>query len=64
MDEKMVKCRRLLTIHERENGQGMTEYVVVAAAIVAGTIMINSIVIPPLNDLYEMISTMLSIPFP
>ena len=61
---KMMIGNKIVTINKRHNGQAMTEYAVIAVVIVAGTIIINSIVIPPLNDLYELISTMLSIPFP
>jgi hypothetical protein len=45
-------------------GQGMVEYVIVAAAVVAGAIATNSLIIPPLNDLYELMACMFSIPFP
>ena len=48
----------------KQNGQGMVEYVIVAAAIVLGAIATNSLIIPPLNDLYELMAGMFSIPFP
>ena len=54
----------ILGINRRQNGQGMTEYAIVAAALVAGAITTNSLIIPALNDLYELMAGMLSIPFP
>ena len=45
-------------------GQGMTEYAIVGAALVAGAIATNSLVIPAINDLYELMADILSIPFP
>lgn len=42
----------------------MVEYAVVAAAVVVGAIATNSLIIPPLNDLYEFMACMFSIPFP
>ena len=50
--------------NRNQNGQGMVEYVVVAAAVVVGAIATNSLIIPPLNDLYEFMACMFSIPFP
>jgi hypothetical protein len=51
-------------VNRCQKGQGMTEYAIVAAALVAGAITTNSLIIPALNDLYELIACMLSIPFP
>ncbi len=45
-------------------GQAMTEYAIVAAAVVVGVIAINSLIIPPLNDLFELIAIVVSLPFP
>jgi hypothetical protein len=42
----------------------MTEYAIVAAALVAGANTTNSLIIQALNDLYELIACMLGIPFP
>lgn len=50
--------------NRNHNGQGMVEYAIVAAAIVLGAIATNSLIIPPLNDLYELMAGMFSIPFP
>lgn len=60
----MVIIDLFLCIIRQQNGQGMTEYAVVAAAIVLGAIATNSLIIPPLNDLYELMACMFSIPFP
>ncbi len=46
------------------NGQAMTEYAIVAAAVVVGALTINALIIPPLNDLYELIAIVVSLPFP
>ena len=51
-------------IYENADGQGMTEYAIVGAALVAGAIATNSLVIPAINDLYELMADILSIPFP
>ncbi len=42
----------------------MVEYIVIAAGVVLGAIATNSLIIPPLNDLYELMACMFSIPFP
>lgn len=47
-----------------EEGQAMTEYAIVAAAVVAGVLTINAVVIPPLNALYELIVEVVSLPIP
>ena len=52
------------TMAGREEGQGMTEYVIVAAAVVAGILTINAVIIPPLNDLYVLITDVVSLPIP
>jgi hypothetical protein len=54
----------ILSASRQQSGQGMTEYAIVAAALVAGAITTNSLIIPALNDLYELVTCMLSIPFP
>ncbi|MFN2303744.1 MAG: hypothetical protein ACK2TV_08440 [Anaerolineales bacterium] len=54
----------IFRINKGENGQGMTEYAIVGAALVAGAIATNSLVIPAINDLYELMADILSIPFP
>jgi hypothetical protein len=59
-----MEIEKACRFNSQKTGQGMTEYAIVAAAIVAGTITINSIIIPPLNDLYELMANMLSLPFP
>lgn len=51
-------------IFKNTDGQGMTEYSIVGAALVAGAIATNSLVIPAINDLYELMAGVLSIPFP
>jgi hypothetical protein len=54
----------ILSTYKCQTGQGMTEYAIIAAALVAGAITTNSLIIPALNDLYELMACMLSIPFP
>jgi Flp pilus assembly pilin Flp len=53
-----------LCSRRQQSGQGMTEYAIVAAALAVGAITTNSLIIPALNDLYELMTCMLSIPFP
>lgn len=50
--------------NKKQEGQGMVEYIVIAAGVVLGAIATNSLIIPPLNDLYELMACMFSIPFP
>jgi Flp pilus assembly pilin Flp len=60
-----VKKSRIFSqfLHE-ERGQGMVEYVIVTAYVIAGVIAINAFIVPPLNDLYELIANVASLPFP
>lgn len=60
----MAKSNFILRLNRQQNGQGMTEYAIVGAAMVVGAIATNSFVIPAINDLYELMACMLSIPFP
>jgi hypothetical protein len=54
----------IFRFHKGLNGQGMTEYSIIGVALVAGAITTNSLVIPAINDLYELMAGILSIPFP
>ena len=48
----------------QENGQAMVEYVIVSAAIVAGVLAFNELVIPQIVFLYKFIGSIVSMPFP
>ena len=56
--------RFILRIIKQESGQGMIEYVIVTMAVIAGVLTINTFILPPLNDLYELIADIVSLPFP
>ena len=47
-----------------EDGQAMTEYAVIAMAVVVSFLAINGILIPPITAYYEFAARMLSFPFP
>jgi Flp pilus assembly pilin Flp len=56
--------RFILGIIKQESGQAMVEYVIVTMAVIAGVLTINTFILPPLNDLYELIADIISLPFP
>ena len=56
--------RFILRIIKQESGQAMIEYVIVTMAVIAGVLTINTFILPPLNDLYELIADIVSLPFP
>jgi Flp pilus assembly pilin Flp len=56
--------RFILRIIKEESGQAMIEYVIVTMAVIAGVLTINTFILPPLNDLYELIADIVSLPFP
>lgn len=45
-------------------GQAMTEYVLVVGVLMVPLLAFNTLVIPALNDLYELIATLVGLPFP
>ena len=48
-----------------ERGQGMTEYVILGAwTILTGVLLINKGIIPPLNELYQLVANVVFMPFP
>ncbi len=57
----MIKTASII---KDEQGQGMAEYAIACGAVVLGMVTINSLIIPPLNDLYELMANMICIPFP
>ena len=60
----MKVMRFILRIIKQESGQAMVEYVIVTMAVIAGVLTINTFILPPLNDLYELIADIVSLPFP
>ena len=57
---------RLLELKKKtsEKGQAMVEYAIIAAGILVGVVVINSILVPALNTFYELIAFILSYPIP
>lgn len=48
-----------------DRGQGMVEYGILGAwTVVVGVVMVNKMIIPSLNDLYELIANIVFLPFP
>lgn len=47
-----------------ERGQAMVEYVIIATAVVAGVLALNGLLVPPLNELYTLITDVVSLPIP
>jgi len=58
------EMRFILRIIKQESGQAMVEYVIVTMAVICGVLAINASIVPPLNDLYELIADVVSLPFP
>ncbi len=65
MDNKIRSTRQAIQrLIDREDGQAMTEYAVIAMAMIASFLVINSFIIPPITATYEFTARMLSFPFP
>ncbi|MEJ2640801.1 MAG: hypothetical protein P8010_14605 [Desulfosarcinaceae bacterium] len=47
-----------------ERGQAMVEYVIVAVAVLAGVLVMNALLVPPMNELYNFITDVVSLPIP
>lgn len=58
------EMRFIPRIITQESGQAMVEYVIVTMAVLLGVLAINASIVPPLNDLYELIADIVSLPFP
>ncbi|MCP4714759.1 MAG: hypothetical protein GY868_06540 [Deltaproteobacteria bacterium] len=49
---------------KHNQGQAMVEYAIVAAGVVLGVLFINALIIPQLNDYYELIANIVRLPAP
>ena len=49
---------------KNERGQAMVEYVIVAVAVLGGVLALNALLVPPMNELYEFITDVVSLPIP
>ena len=57
--------RVLLRFVREEKGQAMTEYVVITFyVVVIGFLTVSKVIVPHLNDLFELIANLVSLPFP
>jgi Flp pilus assembly pilin Flp len=60
-----VKRRALIRFIREEKGQAMTEYVVITFyTVIIGFLTVNKVIVPHLNDLFELIANLVSLPFP
>lgn len=56
--------KKIIRGHIENKAQGMTEYAIISGGIIGGLLIVNAVIIPPLNDLYELMANLLSLPFP
>lgn len=42
----------------------MVEYVIIAAAVMIGALAISALLVPPLNELYNFMTDVISLPIP
>jgi len=57
-----MKLRCFSNFIKDNNGQAILEYLIVSAAILLGFLLINDIFIPPLNELYNAIVSIIRHP--
>lgn len=60
---KYIK-QTVLVLVKQDKGQAMTEYAVIAAMIVGVALYFNKEVITKLNEYYQLIADMVSLPIP
>jgi Flp pilus assembly pilin Flp len=60
---KHIRMRRIFHL-SNQDGQAMVEYTIVVAAVVVGFIGFNVPMVRALNDLYDQIVTIVSLPIP
>jgi hypothetical protein len=53
-----------IQVLNNESGQAMVEYVIVALAVFGGVLALNALLVPPINELYGLITDVVSLPIP
>jgi hypothetical protein len=53
-----------IQVLNNESGQAMVEYVIVALAVLGGVLALNALLVPPINELYGLITDVVSLPIP